>query len=288
MSRSQIDVVAGKYEAIYRAVNDEVVRAIEHANGDSVTRYHLARRVAAKAWMSALDWPWQESGYASKQDYVDARMAAEASWRENGIVKTGSYFESQNSVSDLYANTIRKYAPAGCDMVLDLGCGWGHRMIDLYLTGLDAFYIGGDRSKSSCDLVLAITALFPKMRAGWFPFNFLEPDYTVLPYAKRILVYTCHAVEQVMTVGTSFIDRLIEKFPKAEIAGVHLEPLAHQIDATRTPDKKYALERGYNMDLLGAVSAHPKLQIVCTQADVKESIPNGGNTTALLVWRYAP
>ena len=185
--------------------------------------------------------------------------------------------------SALYTNAIMEYAD-GCDLVLDLGCGWGHQMIDLHLAGLGAQFFGGDRSEHSRNLTDTVTALFPGMRTSWFKFDFLQPDFSAIPANhRRVCVYSCYAIEQVERIGNLLFDRILTHFAGAKITGVHLETLASQIDPSLERERQYALNRRYNVDLYPVLNGRSDLKVVAQDAVVFDF--GNDNPTSLLVWK---
>jgi hypothetical protein len=84
----------------------------------------------------------------------------------------------------------------------------------------------------------------------WFPFEYTAPNFApVTGTYRNIGVFTCHAIEQVATLGPALFDALLARFPDAEIHGVHIEPIASQIDASRAAEAAHAKARAYNTDL---------------------------------------
>ena len=87
--------------------------------------------------------------------------------------------------------------------------------------------------------------------------------------------------------GPALFDARLNRFPKADITGVHLDRFGFQAFGADDPnfanDREYATAHGYNLDLFEQVSRHPRLKIVDAETGLLRQ--GQGNATALLVWR---
>lgn len=234
------------------------------------------------------DFPWHEL-----PPLCGRYNAQETSWLEKGVVRIGTREEWHRAMDEVVIRATSAHIDPDCDLIVDLGCGWGHRMFDMWCIGIGsrARFIGGDRSEYSRRLVEDISRLFPEMRVDWFPFDFLTPDFRALPQnARNICVFTCCAIEQVQQIGSALFDALSEQFPSAKIRGVHLEPIAFQLAENYGPspnvdverDRRAARRKGYNLDLFAQIRGQPKLQVrVVDQALIDAGT---GWCVSLLVW----
>jgi hypothetical protein len=276
-----------KYELIYGAIARALAHAAKSSSVNPVETHQLMKTRTARIW-SLMSWMLQpnigQRSDTEQAEYIRTISLEQVAWHERGERKFAFRDDWEIASGKFYAESIAQYVPAACDLVIDLGCGWGHRMIDLHLAGINARFVGGDRSDHSRDATLSATSLFPAMQAKWFKFDFQEPDFSPLPDAKSICIFTCHAIEQVDIVGSGFVDKLLARYPHAEIVGVHLEPISFQIDTSRLADLTYARKKLYNMDLYEVIRAHPRLEIIATEAALVD-IEGDANTTALLAWK---
>jgi hypothetical protein len=218
-------------------------------------------------------------------------------WRERGIARAANRHAWSLAQDRVVVEAAQRYIRPTCELVLDLGCGWGHRMVDVWLNGAAprARFAGGDRSTQSRDLVVALQGLFPAMPAEWFRFDFIDPNFEVVKGTPRdVCVLTCNAIEQVTYIGPTFFDRLLARYPGASITGIHVEPITFQIAECEGAlpyvdiaiDRQYAEQRKYNMDLYPVVLAHPRLTVVAAEQAVLDA--GQGNSTSVLVWRAEP
>jgi hypothetical protein len=270
----QSSEVARKYELIYGQLANAAKHQLAVARGRAEFRPidaydSLVMRMHA-------EWHLFTSG-----THLD--LAAPASWREFGVEKTGTVADWITRWNDLYVRLAKQHIPAGCDVLFDLGCGWGHRCVDLWLGGVDIRYICGDRPAATQRAVFELEALFPRMRLEWMPFDFLKPNLVKVPAAK-VCIYTCHAIEQVRDVGATWLDRVFNIYPDADVTGIHLEPVSWQIDPARTVDRAYAERHSYNRDLMEVLIHHPDVKLVRADADVYDQ-GDESFATSLIVWR---
>lgn len=281
---TQRDAILAKYEYIYGNIARTVTRGIAASTTSPEETYVAMKQGIPIRWQIAL---WANTIGRNPTDDEQRRYAEEYSgelleWREFGEVKTGTRLDYFKSTDALFARTVMDRV-RGCDLLLDLGCGWGHRMVDLHLLGLNAAFFGGDRSKHTQSLVKAVTGLFPGMRADWFRFDYLAPDFSAIPKTfKRVALASWHAIEQVTTLGPTLFDAALEHFRDAEIIGVHVEPVTFQIDPTLTAQRDYSVEKGYNLDLVETLRNHPGISVT---EEVALICALGGADAALVTWK---
>ena len=271
-----------KYEVIYHQVAQVVENAVS-SDTDPIRTY-LNLKVQADAAWGTMSWLMQSDKKglppaAEQTAFMNAFPMQRLTWAERGQYKEGTRADWVASHSALFSQSYLAHIPK-CDLVLDLGCGWGHRMADLYLAGLRTPTIGGDRSPDCRRAVTALAKLFPDIDMDWFQFDYLAPDFTALPDAFHTCVYSCHAIEQVATLGPALFDRLLEKYPL--VSGVHIEPIAFQIDASRVQDHLYAKRKAYNLDLYETIRSHPRLKVLHSEPAIMDM--GAGNASSLLVW----
>lgn len=291
--------VESKYDFIYEALA-LVTRAVMAAPAaDPLETYQKLRELLSGTWATigrlAQESRKRGSGAVKYADLLAACAdynGTMCAWTERGRPRQGTRREFDDAFSACVSEILLRYMPQDCDLVLDLGCGWGHRMFDVWRRGgpRGARYMGGDRSRHSEALVKQIAPLFAELAAGWFPFDFLRPDFTSLgTEPKKIVVFTVHAIEQVKHIGPQVFDRLVAQFPHAQITGIHIEPIGFQFEeesrlhlASAAIDRAYADKRQYNLDLVHQVRSHEKLSVTATEAGVLDQ--GGGNATSVLVW----
>lgn len=283
----QRDEIAAKYEHVYRSIYKAAVHFIANFDGTPEETYEaLATAVPAiwstSLWAQALSVQGSPPTNDERQHAIHQFLSQPATWLEGSTKRTGTSAEFTAAADSLFVKAALPYAK-GSEHFIDLGCGWGHRMIDMYRAGLDALFFGGDRSKYSRLLTESAASLFPKMRCNWFQFDFLQPDLANADgEASKVCLYTCHAIEQVTTIGPGLIDAVLQRYPHAAITGIHLEPISFQMNPSRRSDLAYAERKHYNMDLYETVRMRRDLGIERAEPVILDA--GDGNATSLLVW----
>lgn len=279
--------VGRKYDDLYSRLKDGAEALLAPGSGNGVAKFELLRRSLPALWglvFENRDLPVRE--VLPKIDEFNARPCT---FYRDGRLIEGTNLSWDEAARDIHVRAVKQHLPSHCDLVMDLGCGWGQRMVDLWLGGGGAReYRGGERSQSGLALVAVLASIFPEMRLSGFAFNFLKPIFPVLETSpSTICVYTYFAIEQVEYLGKALFDALLDQFPKADITGVHVEPFGFQALGADHPslanDRTYALEHRYNLDLFEQVLRHPRLKIVDAETGLLSS--GRGNTAGVLVWR---
>lgn len=279
--------IAQKYEGVYYNLLHYAAQFIAGSRKSGPETYRdLVLELTALWSVSMSPKPVPAISVDDLPPLFRAFLSEPAKWLAEGHERSGTRAEFIHALDDFFARTIRTCAGKP-DLVLDLGCGWGHRMVDAYLAGVDAQFVGGDRSQHTAQIIALLGQLFPKARLGWFGFDFVRPDFSALPqnYGK-VCLFTCHAIEQVTNIGRDMFDALFDRFSQALVTGIHLEPLAFQFDPSREDEKKYAIEHRYNSDLLSVLRNHPDIRIKHVEAVAFESFDH--NPTSLVVWERLP
>lgn len=281
--------VAPKYEMLYGVLHTYARSLLASLpSGDPAATFVQLRDKLQAAWDVILD----AGGEISREEFerrCAAFLATPRSWMEQGRRVDGTQLDQIRAWTRLHTNAVRAHSPADCDMILDLGCGWGHRLWDVYTHGgpRNAAYWGLERAAPGLATARLVATLFPAVETGFAPFDFMNPDFTAVAGApKSIVVYSFLAIEQVFRLGSGLFDALRARFPDATITGIHLEPIGFQAfsgDPAWDTDLRYAMEHRYNIDLYDQVRLHPALSISAFETRVFDE--GLGNSTSLLVWR---
>ncbi len=290
MQGKQDPRVAPKYEALYGmlyAYARNLVQALPP--GDAAAAFPRLRDSLQAAWDVIVRSSGDTIGREEFERRCAAFLASPRAWMEHGRRTDGTQLGVIRAWTGLHTDAVKAHAPADCDMVMDLGCGWGHRLFDVYTHGgpQDAAYWGFERAAPGLATAGLIAGLFPGLKTGFAPFDFVNPDFGAVTGApKSVVVYSFHAVEQVFRLGSRLFDALRARFPHAALTGIHLEPIGFQAfpgDPAWETDRRYALERHYNVDLYDQVRGHPGLAVTTFETGLFDE--GAGNATSLLVWR---
>jgi hypothetical protein len=285
--------VADFYEAVYALLARTAAAIAADRSVPSEMKFLRFKEVLPGAWAALSRRKVNENVGLNELLAAAAEcMAQPFTWIHNGQTVAGT-LESYHQFVDVFLrDIIVRHAPPECDLVIDLGCGWGHRMFDVWLGGgpRRALYAGGDRPNASRDCIAQIAPFFPSMRVDAFRFDFLNPSFYPLPYdAKDVFVYSVHAIEQIERLGPALFRSLLASYPGARITGVHLEPAMFQLPGAESADparwrldRDYAVRWRYNQDLVEQLASNPSIKIQVAEPSGL-TVPKG-NGTALLVW----
>ncbi len=283
--RAQIQT---KYESLYGMLKACADAVVEGEGNHGIATFRRLKETLPAVWALLME---QKGVPLSQLLHMTAAFNARpCTWHEGQSKVEGTEWGWDQASVRVTLDAIKAHIPANCDLVMDLGCGWGHRMVDLYLAGgpKAAAYRGGERAAPGRALIALLGRVLPEMDIGSFAFDFLAPDFSAVEGKPRsICVYTYLAIEQVRYLGPELFDKLLERFPDAEITGVHMEPFGFQAFAADDPrfaaDREYAAARGYNLDLFAQVVQHPRLKVLAATTPVLGQ--GQGNGIGALVWR---
>ena len=108
----------------------------------------------------------------------------------------------------------------------------------------------------------------------------------ILAGAEKVLLFTCHSLEQVKRLPERFFDVLAAAAP--EVTAIHLEPFGFQIERKSSVSKKHAaFIKGsfFNMNLAEVLRAAEKRKKLTVRVTVLNAInPQEENPTSIAVW----
>jgi hypothetical protein len=174
----------------------------------------------------------------------------------------------------LVAETVMAACRADTQAIVDLGCGWGRSLFEIWLRGgpSAATYHGLEFTQAGLDCVIALAALEPRLTARAARFDFQRPDFSTL--ARRL----SHAV--VFTVSSIHQVPIVDKTAYRSILGIadavdclHFEQIGWQIatHAQSAPDRDYALRHDYNRNLwqvLSELRDEGAIDVIAAEADL--------------------
>lgn len=166
-------------------------------------------------------------------------------------------------------------------LIVELGSGWGNNLAEAYLAGCaaSAEYWGLELSKEGRAATTRLASLkgAPAVLKS-APFNFFEPDYSALPDCPdgHVLIFSCHAIEQVQQLKREVFTRLLDRYPR--ISGIHHEPVGWQIRAQKGlppasvgATKENSARTAYNenlWDTLCALEGDGRIRITHAEPDI--------------------
>jgi hypothetical protein len=177
------------------------------------------------------------------------------------------------------------------DAIVELGCGWGERLLEIYYGGLssDVALYGGELTQSGIALSRRLAALDPTIKAEFFQFDHLNPDISFIrdKGLGRVLVFTCHSLEQVNEIPLLFFKEVSSC--ARNVTCLHLEPFGFQLRCNTKATikhREFFEKHGWNTNL--AAQAERAEQVGFLQREWV-SLDNfistdGVNMTSLMLW----
>lgn len=177
------------------------------------------------------------------------------------------------------------------DSVIELGCGYGQNLFKIFYSGggVNLKYFGGEFTKSGVEMARKLANIEPNMRAEFFHFNHLKPKFDKkLDFGKKVLVFTCHTIEQVKEIPDNWFKVVASIAPFVRC--IHAEPFGFQIrnlcEATKN-HKDYFIQNGWNLNFASTLKkANQNGDIIIEDAMLEYSCGTDPfNPTSIAVWR---
>lgn len=206
------------------------------------------------------------------------------SFGEDLFLLSSSEFLSMN---DRFLLEMLGSSVAEADIVVELGCGYGHNLWLLAQQFPKKKYFGGEYSAQAVTLAQELYRNSPSIHVEQF--NFYDPTYPILDQiekGRRVLVFTRHAIEQLPSAAN--VCAVLPRYADKVAAVVHLEPL-YEPDGTSLLSllrKRYTEVNDYNRDLLPLLRANPAVTVQEVQVNVFGLNPL--NPTSVIRWVSAP
>ena len=129
--------------------------------------------------------------------------------------------------NDQFFDAIARYIDPEVDCLVEFGSGIGlnlARML-LRLPDRNLCYVACEPSENGRMATEALFSLAPEAKLITRYFDYMEPDLDFLKDYRKIVVLTCHSIEQIMVLGNRFYDKLLDTNIHACI---HCEPIGWQ------------------------------------------------------------
>ncbi len=192
----------------------------------------------------------------------------------------------------MVARTICSICRPETGCVVELGSGYGRFLFRVWLSGgpVDAPYFALEFTESGRRCTQAIGNLEPGMDLNVHPFDYNNPDYSVLPSElDHAVVFSCQSVEQVPVLKKEALTGLFGV--AREVTCLHFEPVGWQLDEKdRKPgagasSEAYAREHDYNRNLwplLKELQNEDRIRIDRVEAEVFGIVPE--NCVSIIGW----
>ncbi|CAA7618656.1 hypothetical protein [Magnetospirillum sp. UT-4] len=176
------------------------------------------------------------------------------------------------------------------DLVAELGCGYGRNLFEIAYAGLAAplRLVGGEFTATGCEATAAIAALDPALDMTVLRFDHTRPDLSQVAPGQRVLVFTCHSIEQVAAIDSGWIDAVTALGEQVTV--IHLEPFGFQFDPDLGPVTRAhahgCREKEWNLNLaqvLKREQARGRIRLSYLAAEIFLPL-DAYNPTSVAIW----
>jgi len=188
---------------------------------------------------------------------------------------------------DVFMHVLLTACTPATSMVVELGSGWGHNLLNLHLWGGPKVpYFALEPSVPGRECVELLAALEPRLELTVLPFDLGRPRYELPTGSEHVLVFTAHSIEQVSELPH---ETLIGLFALGRsITVVHFEPIGWQLgeNEVTAASREHALEKGYNRNLWPVLTELADVGEISIETAIPDLIGHKKrNASSLVVWR---
>jgi len=200
---------------------------------------------------------------------------------QNDTLYVTSWQEAWRRYNNLRADVMHSEIESS-QVVVELGCGYGYNLDLLRRRHPKKTFVGGEYSQNAVRLAKALFTSYSNVCVEQF--DFYDSDYQILHGLEgRVIVFTCHAVEQLPSAG-DFLAKL-RRCKNVECV-FHFEPIYELYDEATLLGllrRRYTQVNHYNQDLLTCLE-RGKVKI---RKQVVDAIGlNPLNPTSIVSWRF--
>ena len=209
-------------------------------------------------------------------------LCPQQSGQQGGLIFSGR--PTLQAVMDAYDDSV--------DCIVELGCGYGRNLIELqhHIKNPKVSFIGAEYTHSGRQAVEFFNTHFLKDRPIEVTFtDHALASFPFIPRDKKVLVFSCHSLEQVQGLPGDFFIKLANSADN--ISGVHIEPFGFQAvpredwqDIHRL-HAAFALEKRYNLNMFSCFYQAVEAQhVVPKKLAIHASFAQPENPSSILVW----
>ena len=194
--------------------------------------------------------------YFNNKNLLNRRLAESLNWprySDGTPIFRAAPINNKNMVIPAHLNNelivplVADALEADTNMVIELGCGYGRHLFALRdLVEHDypqIRYFGCDFSEVGLETGRRLASMEPNRSSITFhKFDFLNPSFDYLPPVRKVLFFTCHAIEQVHEIEPTLIFAMRDT---AEfVRAIHAEPVGWQLIPEITASARYGVLSG--------------------------------------------
>jgi len=178
------------------------------------------------------------------------------------------------------------------DAVIELGSGYGQNLIELFYQGGPRVpYYAGEFTKSGTDCAKMLGNLMLETELIPFRFDFRNPDLSMIPRYKKVLVFTSHSIEQVGEIPDNLIPAICDL--AEQVTCIHIEPFGYQLSSIKNENevdknqRQYFKENSWNKNLVRQLVYHSCNEKIDLQYIGKNVLGGGDahNPSSLALWK---
>ncbi len=222
------------------------------------------------------------------QQHVPSGMRADVKVaHRNNYINSPSYSKCDKIDFLVDYCRLRKF-----DAVIELGSGYSQNLVKLFYQGGPRVpYYGGEFTKSGTECAQMLSKLTEDFELIPFRFDFRQPDFSMIEKYENVLVFSCHAIEQVNFIPGNLLTS-ISALAK-QVTCIHMEPFGFQLSSPSTQNevdknhRSYFLDNGWNENLLSQLVLHSCNKNIDLQY-VGKNILGGSdvhNPSSLALWK---
>ena len=174
----------------------------------------------------------------------------------------------------LVAETVMAACRTDTQAIVDLGCGWGRSLFEIWLRGGPgaATYYGLEFTQAGLDCITSLAALEPRLTMRALRFDFQRPDFSALARPlSHAVVFTVSSIHQVPMIAKDAYRSILGIADAVDC--LHFEQIGWQIAARAqsAADRNYALRHDYNRNLwqiLNELRDERAIEVIAIEADL--------------------
>ncbi len=222
------------------------------------------------------------------KQYIPTGMRADIQVAHRNTYSNTSSYSKCNKIDFLvdYCR-LRKF-----DAVIELGSGYSQNLIRLFYQGGPRVpYYGGEFTQSGTECAKMLSDLTDEFDLIPFRFDFRDADFSAIENYDNVLVFSCHAIEQVNLIPDDLVTK-ISALSK-QVTCIHIEPFGFQLAPSVIESevdknhRSYFHKNGWNMNLLSQLLFHNRNKNIDLQY-VGKNVLGGSdscNPSSLALWK---
>ncbi len=186
--------------------------------------------------------------------------------------------------SQLIVDAVLDACTERTQLVLELGCGPGHNLMNLWLQGgpRRVQYVGAEYTAAGRRAVDLLAALDPELSLHALAFDYHAPDLSTLSGFEHAVVFSAHSIEQIPYVPAALFDEI--RGVATSVTALHFEPLGWQTGAGEGSSRAYAEQHDYNRNFVELLRDEERVGRLSIERLEPGVIGEAANSSTLVEW----